>query len=304
MTKPPKYEVFEGKLTTRCRMKWEGTLLSAPGMLTLFIFLLLPIVGLIVLAFMQRGAYGTINWTPSVDNLKRLIGFSSFGWAPDNAVIVARSLILATVTTLICLLIAFPMSFWIAAHKKSTRALLLALVMVPSCTNLVIRTYAWMLVLGAQMPPTWIARAIGLIGETDSLYPGQFAVYIGMVSSMLPFAVLPLYTSVERLDWNIVEATRDLYASPLRSFCHGVLSQMKSGIVASIILTLVPSLGMYVVSDLLGGSKYMLIGNLIQQQFGSASDWPFGAMLGVILILASVLSLAVFQKVGGGRNYV
>ena len=285
-------------------MKWEGTLLSAPGMLTLFIFLLLPIVGLIVLAFMQRGAYGTINWTPSVDNLKRLIGFSSFGWAPDNAVIVARSLILATVTTLICLLIAFPMSFWIAAHKKSTRALLLALVMVPSCTNLVIRTYAWMLVLGAQMPPTWIARAIGLIGETDSLYPGQFAVYIGMVSSMLPFAVLPLYTSVERLDWNIVEATRDLYASPLRSFCHGVLSQMKSGIVASIILTLVPSLGMYVVSDLLGGSKYMLIGNLIQQQFGSASDWPFGAMLGVILILASVLSLAVFQKVGGGRNYV
>ena len=120
---------------------------------------------------------------------------------------------------------------------------------------------------------------------------------------MLPFSVLPLYTSVERLDWGIVEAARDLYASPLRTFRHGILSQMMPGIVASVILTLVPSLGMYVISDLLGGGKYMLIGNLIQQQFGSASDWPFGAMLGVVLILTSVISLIIFQRIGG-KNFV
>ena len=154
------------------------------------------------------------------------------------------------------------------------------------------------------MPPTWIARAIGIIGETETLYPGQFAVYVGMVSSMLPFSILPLYTCVERLDWRIVEATKDLYASPLRVFRHGILSQMTIGIVSSVILTFVPSLGMYVVSDLLGGSKYMLIGNLIQQQFGAASDWPFGAMLGIVLILASVLSLALLQKISKGKSYV
>lgn len=303
MTKP-KYEVFEGKLTTRGHMQRTGSLLSAPGMLTLLVFLLLPIAGLVVLAFMQRGAYGVIDWTPSLENAKRLLGFSSFGWASDNLLIIGRSLLLASVTTLLCLALAFPMAFWISAHKPSTRTLLLAFIMVPSCTNLVIRTYAWMLVLGAQMPPTWIARAIGIIGETETLYPGQFAVYVGMVSSMLPFSILPLYTCVERLDWRIVEATKDLYASPLRVFRHGILSQMTIGIVSSVILTFVPSLGMYVVSDLLGGSKYMLIGNLIQQQFGAASDWPFGAMLGIVLILASVLSLALLQKISKGKSYV
>ena len=303
MTKP-KYEVFEGKLTTRGHMQRTGSFLSAPGMLTLLVFLLLPIAGLVVLAFMQRGAYGVIDWTPSLENAKRLLGFSSFGWASDNLLIIGRSLLLASVTTLLCLALAFPMAFWISAHKPSTRALLLAFIMVPSCTNLVIRTYAWMLVLGAQMPPTWIARAIGIIGETETLYPGQFAVYVGMVSSMLPFSILPLYTCVERLDWRIVEASKDLYASPLRVFRHGILSQMTIGIVSSVILTFVPSLGMYVVSDLLGGSKYMLIGNLIQQQFGAASDWPFGAMLGIVLILASVLSLALLQKISKGKSYV
>ena len=175
--------------------------------------------------------------------------------------------------------------------------------MVPSCTNLVIRTSAWMILLGPDMFPASIARILGVIAEGESLYPGSFAVYIGMVSSMLPFSVLPLYTSVERLDWGIVEASRDLYAGPVRTFYHGILSQMMPGIIASVILTLVPSLGMYVISDLLGGGKYMLIGNLIQQQFGSASDWPFGAMLGVGLILTSVISLIIFQRVGG-KNFV
>ena len=304
MTKEKKYEVYEGKLTTRSRMFFVGSLLSFPGIFSLLLFLLVPMLGLIVLSFMQRGNYGVIDWTPSLDNLKRLIGFTSFGFSANNLLIVGRSLLLASVTTILCLALSFPMAFWISSHRQSVRSLLLAFVIIPSCTNLVIRTYAWMLVLGAQMPPTWIARAIGLIDKTDTLYPGQFAIYIGMISAMLPFSVLPLYTSVERLNWNIVEAARDLYASSFRTFRHGILAQMKSGILASVILTFVPSLGMYVVSDLLGGAKYMLIGNLIQQQFGAASDWPFGAMLGVVLILASVVSLALFQKIGGGKNYV
>ncbi|MBO7513242.1 ABC transporter permease [Fibrobacter sp. UWB10] len=300
MASKTKIEVFEGKLTTRKRMRRFGLLLTTPGMLWLLVFLLLPTLFLIVMAFAQRGSYGTIDWSFSLDNLKKLVGFSSFGWSADNLLIIWRSLKIAVITTLLCLIIGLPMAFWIGAHKKSTATLLLALVMVPSCTNLVIRTYAWMLLLGAQMPPTWFARTLGIIGEAESLYPGTFAVYIGMVSCMLPFAVLPLYTSVERLDWGIVEAARDLYAKPLRTFYHGILSQMMPGIVASVVLTLVPTLGMYVVSDLLGGAKFILIGNLIQQQFfGTALDWPFGAMLGIVLIISSVASLIVFKKTGG-----
>lgn len=297
-------EVFEGKLTTRSRMRKFGLLLTGPGMLWLLVFLLLPTIFLIVMAFAQRGSYGTIDWTFSLDNFKKLIGFSSIGWSPDNLIILWRSLKIAVITTVLCLIVGIPMAFWIGAHSKRTSTLLLALVMVPSCTNLVIRTYAWMLLLGAQMPPTWFARLLGFIGEAESLYPGTFAVYVGMVSCMLPFAVLPLYTSVERLDWGIVEASRDLYAGPIRTFYHGILSQMMPGIVASVVLTLVPTLGMYVVSDLLGGAKFILIGNLIQQQFfGTALDWPFGAMLGIVLIIGSVLSLVAFQK-AGGKNFV
>lgn len=293
-------EVFEGKLTTRSRMRKFGLLLTGPGMLWLLVFLLLPTIFLVVMAFAQRGSYGTIDWSFSFDNVKKLFGFSSFGWSADNLMIIWRSFKIAVITTLLCLVIGLPMAFWIGAHSKKASTLLLALVMVPSCTNLVIRTYAWMILLGAQMPPTWLARTLGFIGEAESLYPGTFAVYIGMVSCMLPFAVLPLYTSVERLDWGIVEAARDLYAGPIRTFYHGILSQMMPGIIASVVLTLVPTLGMYVVSDLLGGAKYILIGNLIQQQFfGTALDWPFGAMLGIVLIISSVLSLVVFQKTGG-----
>jgi len=297
-------EVFEGKLTTRSRMRKFGALLTGPGILWLLIFLLLPTAFLVVMAFAQRGSYGSIDWTFSLENLKKLIGFSSFGWSADNLLIIWRSLKLAVITTVLCLAIGLPLAFWIGNHSKKTSTLLLTLIMVPSCTNLVIRTYAWMILLGGQMPPTWIARTLGFIGEQEALYPGTFAVYIGMVSCMLPFAVLPLYTSVERLDWGIVEAASDLYAKPLRVFYHGILSQMMPGIVASIVLTLVPSLGMYVVSDLLGGAKFILIGNLIQQQFfGTALDWPFGAMLGIVLIISSVLSLWVLRK-AGGQNFV
>ncbi|MDD7298136.1 MULTISPECIES: ABC transporter permease [Fibrobacter] len=296
-------EVFEGKLTTRRRMRKFGALLTGPGILWLLVFLLLPTIFLMVLAFAERGSYGSINWEFSFTNLKRLFGFSSFGWSPDNLLILWRSLKIAVFTTVLCLVIGLPMAFWVANRGKSMRAFWFTLIMVPSCTNLVIRTSAWMILLGPEMFPAGIARFLGLLADSESLYPGSFAVYIGMVSAMLPFSVLPLYTSVERLDWGIVEAARDLYASPLRTFRHGILSQMMPGIVASVILTLVPSLGMYVISDLLGGGKYMLIGNLIQQQFGSASDWPFGAMLGVVLILTSVISLIIFQRIGG-KNFV
>ena len=294
----PRRLIVDGKPTTALAVWLSGFGLVGAGFIWLFCFLIGPLIALAILAFASRGDYGEIVWTFTTQNLTRMIGYGSFGWTGDNLAIIFRSLVLAGCTTFLCLLLGFPLAFWIAARPKAWRALLLALVMVPACVNLVIRTYAWQLILGNQMLPAQLAQWSGLIAENASLYPSSIAVYLGMISAMLPFAVLPLYTSVERVDWSVVEAARDLHAGAWRTFRHGIISQTTPGLIAATILTLIPSLGMFVVSDLLGGAKYMLVGNLIQQQFGGAADWPFGAMLGLGLILASLASLLILLRWG------
>ncbi len=289
-------DVYEGRVASRSRMRVVGGLLGFPGLGWLFAFLVLPIGALAVLAFAKRGAYGSVDWTFSLENLRRIAGWGLFGWSPDNLEILARSGVFALATTLVCIGLALPMAFWICDRGRTARLALMALVTVPSCINLVVRTYAWMLVLGAHAAPVALLRWAGVLGPDQALYPGWGAVLLGMTSCMLPFAVLPLYGSVERIDWSIVEASRDLYAGPWRTFRHGVLPQIVPGLVASVVLTAIPSLGMFVVSDLLGGSRTMLVGNLVQQQFGMASDWPFGAMAGLVLIAGSLASLGLIMR--------
>ena len=294
----PTTRIVDGKPTTALKQWCTGLALTGTGALWLTCFLLGPLAAIAVLAFAQRGDYGELVWQFSTENFWRMLGYTSFGWTPDHLWILVRSVTLAAITTIMCLLLGFPLAFWVAARSRTWRTLLLALVMLPTCVNLVIRTYAWQLILGSNAPPAWIAAWCGFIDSGASLYPSAGAVYLGMVSAMLPFAALPLYTSVERLDWSLVEAAQDLYAGRWATFRHGVLPQVVPGLVAATILTAIPSLGMFVVSDLLGGAKYMLIGNLIQQQFGAASDWPFGAMLGLSLILATLASVAVLIRWG------
>lgn len=289
-------EVFEGKVSTRGRMRAVGLALGLPGLAWLGAFLALPVAGLAFLAFARRGAYGSVDWTFSLENLFRIFGYGLFGWSPDNLLILLRSGVFAIVTTIACIGLAVPMAFWICDRGRTARLALMALVTVPSCINLVIRTYAWMLLLGSQSLPVATLKMMGLLGENEALYPGWSAVLLGMVSCMLPFAVLPLYASVERLDWSLIEAARDLHAGAWRTFRHGILPQILPGLVSAIVLTLIPSLGMFVVSDLLGGSRTMLVGNLVQQQFGMASDWPFGAMAGLVLVVGALVSLAALMR--------
>jgi len=295
-------EVFEGKVSTRRRMRMVGLALGLPGLVWLSGFLAVPLAGLALLAFARRGAWGAIDWTFGLDNLYRICGWGLFGWSSDHMEILVRSMAFAAFTTAACLALALPMAFWICDRGRGARLALMALVTVPSCINLVIRTYAWMLLLGAHALPVELLRAVGILGPEQALYPGWLAVLLGMVSCMLPFAVLPLFASVERLDWSIVEAARDLHAGSWRTFRHGILPQIMPGMVSAIVLTAVPSLGMFVVSDLLGGSRTMMVGNLVQQQFGMASDWPFGAMAGLILVVGSLVSLAALARWGAERT--
>ena len=196
------------------------------------------------------------------------------------------------------MVLAYPMAVFIASRTPRSRYVWLTLVIIPLCTNLVIRTYAWMLLLGNHMPAARLAQWLGLIAPHAGLYPGTLAVYIGMVTSSLPFAVLPIYASVERLDWTIVEAVRDLYGGRRTVFIHGILPQTLPGLLAGIILTFIPAMGAFVVPDLLGGARSWLVGNLVQQQFGPSRDWPFGSAVSLALMILTLAGLFLLGRWG------
>ncbi len=292
--------VWYGELTSRSALTRRGLFQLIVPVLWLLLFLVLPSMLLVGVAFMQRGAYGEVVWSFSLENLQRLLGYGLFGWSPDNMVILARSVWVAFVTTLVSVILAYPLAFFIASRPSRTRYLWLTLVIIPFWTNLVIRTYSWQLLLAPELPPARIAAFLHLVPPDSALYPSSFAVYIGMISAFLPFVVMPLYSSVERLDWSLVEAAHDLYAGPARVFSQSVLPQTLPGLVVGIILTFIPAMGMFVIPDLLGGAKYLLVGNLIQQQFFSSRDWPFGAALCIGLVLLTLLALGIYRR--QGRN--
>jgi len=263
------------------------------------LFLILPGGFVALLAFADRDPYGRILWTFTLRNFERLAGFGIFGWSGDMLYIFAHSLWVALVVTVISLLLAYPLAFAIARLSPQRRWLALALLIIPMSINLVVRTYAWELLLAPQLPLATVATWLGIIDVGEALYPGSVAVYIGMISYGLPYAVLPIYTNVERLDPTLAEAARDLYASRTRVFLHVLLPQTMPGLSVAVLLTFVPAVGMFVISNRLGGGNFMLVGNLIQQQFGVSRDFPFGAAISLVLILLTLAGLVVLRRRGG-----
>lgn len=296
--------VWYGELTTRRMLSRRGLYFLGAGMLWLVLFLLLPGLVLIVVSFATRGAYGQLEWTFTIENYRRFMGFTLFGWTADYIIILLRSVWVAFVTTGLSVVLSYPLAFFICTRPARTRYLWLTLVIIPFWTNMVIRTYAWFLILAPELPFAKLAAALGMIPPGAPLYPNAFAVYLGMISMFLPFVTLPLYSSVERLDWALVEAARDLYASKVRVFTQAILPQTLPGLSVGVILTFVPAMGMFVVPDLLGGAKYMLVGNLIQQQFGASRDWPFGAALSMGLMVLTMISLQIYRRRSKEIQYI
>ena len=291
--------VHRGELVSARTLGLRGALFVLPGVAWIGAFLAIPCIALAVVAFAQRGGFGDIEWTFSLQNLKRLAGWDLFGWSPDNLWILARSFWVALVSTLFCVLLSYPLAFFLASRPAKTRTVWMTLLLIPFWTNLVIRTYAWILVLSPNLPVAKLLSFLGLIPEGFPAYPSQIAVWIGMVAAFLPFVALPLYTSVEKLDWALVEASQDLYADRWRTFWTAIFPQTLPGISVGVTLTLVPAMGMFVIPDMLGGARFMLVGNLIEQQFGSARDWPFGAMVSLALM---ILTLGTLMAVNRGRD--
>jgi spermidine/putrescine transport system permease protein len=278
------------------KLTLRGVALVAAPLAWIVVLLVAPLAAMVAWAFASRAPEGGIVWILSFDSFRRLAGWDMFGWTSSYLTILGNTLVMSTLTTVVTVCLAYPLSFFVALRPPRGRYLWLALVIIPFCTNLVIRTYAWMLLLGNQMPLARLTQSLGLVSRASALYPSTFALYLGMVTNSLPFAVLPLYTNAEKLDWALVEASRDLYSSPARVFLHAILPQTLPGLVAAVILTFIPAMGAFVIPDLLGGGKTWMLGNLIQHQFGVSRDFPFGAAISLVLTLITLVGMAVLRR--------
>ena len=256
--------------------------LVVPGTVWLVLFFVVPLAFIFVVSLGTRDELHRIVLTdPSLVNYQKAFN-------PIFLPTIVTSLYYATASTVLSLAIAFPLAYWISRYGGSHKALLLVLMMLPFWTSYLIRTYAWMIVLRDQGIVNEVLQAIGLTHAPIVLLNTDFSVILGMTYGFLPFAILPLFVSIDRLDPNIEAAARDLYASGRGAFVHVTLPLVMPGIVAAALLTFIPAMGDFVTPDLLGGAQVTTIAKVIQERFLDGRDWPYGAALGFVLMIATL----------------
>ena len=267
---------------------------SLPAYITGILLVGLPLTVVIVFSFLQRGEFGsgvihkfTLDAYRTVFFETDLIGNQSLNFSFLK--IILRSILLAFTVTIICLIVGIPTAIWIALQKKTTQRILIVLVTIPFWVNVLARTYAWMLLLAD-------GGLFNQLGAPVLLYT-SWATFIGLTYAFLPFMVLPIYASAEKLDKSILEAAFDLGASGWRVLIRIVIPMIRFGIFAGIAIVFIPALGAYVQPSLLGGNKSMLIGSLINDQFGESRNWPVGSALAVLLLaMTGVILLATRRR--------
>ena len=272
--------------------RWRGTIVVVPAVVWLAAFFLLPLAFILVVSFGTRDELGRIVLDHlSLDNYRKAFN-------PDYLPTLVNALRYATLTTIASLLIGFPIAYWISHYGGRRKTLLLILVMLPFWTSWLIRTYAWMIILRDNGIVNSTLQAVGLTSEPIILLNTDFSVVLGMTYGFLPFAILPIFVSIDRLDPNLVAAARDLYASGRQAFLHVTLPLSLPGVVAAALLTFIPAIGDFVTPDLLGGAQQTTIAKVIQERFLDGRDWPFGSALGFILIaLTMVGTLIALRRV-------
>ena len=270
-------------------MMKNGKLLVAPALLWLSIFFVIPLLIVVAVSFAGRTPYGQVIFSFTIDYYLRFL-------EPLYIKIFADTLVVAIVTTLATILMGYPLAYTIAQLPKKWQQPGLILVMIPFWINFLIRSYAWVIILRSQGVVNTLLLNLGLIDQPLQMLYNDMAVMLGMVYALLPFMVLPIYVSIEQLDTRLLEAASDLGAKPLTAFRKVTLPLTMPGIAAGTILVFISSLGMFVVPDVMGGAKSALIGNLIQNQFLSARDWPFGSALSIVLAVLSLVLIILYYK--------
>ncbi|NMO97170.1 ABC transporter permease [Paenibacillus lemnae] len=261
----------------------------APVLLWLSLFLIIPMLIVAGISFLQRDALGQLVFSFSIE------GYKTF-FDPLYLGIYWDTIVLSVTTTVICLLISYPMAYYIANAPPRVQTWGLILITVPFWINFLIRTYAWILLLRTQGVVNTLLMEFGWIQEPLQLLYTPGAVLLGMVYNFIPFMVLPIYVALEQMDKRLLDAAYDLGASKWKAFRHITLNQSKSGIMTGCVLVYVSTTGMFVVTDILGGAKSAMISNIIQSQFLGARNWPFGAALSVIFVLTSLILILLFNR--------
>ena len=281
----------EYKLSKKARFKKSLPAATANGPVSLWmiIFVLLPLLYIIFLSFMRRDVYGGIVYDFNFDNYALM-------FQPMYLKVISKSLWLAFMTTVICLLAGYPLAYWIAGKPSKTAGKLLMLVMIPYWTSSLVRLYSVNLLAMPNGFVNLFLLKIGIISQPLDFLFSDTIVVLGLLVAMLPFSVLPLYASIEKLDMSLLEASSDLGAKPAVTFFKITVPQTMPGIVGCVLLVFIPSLGMYYVPEILGGGKVMLIGTLVKNQFLVTKDWPFGASIAILLIMITLAMLWIYTR--------
>ncbi|MCR8826613.1 ABC transporter permease [Pseudosulfitobacter koreensis] len=286
------------------RVRW---LLLAPALLVLLFAASGPLLITLVYSMLTPGDYGGVIWQPSADAwfnvvLQRDIFDDTLSWSDAHLSIFWRSVKLSLMTTVGCIIFGFPTAYFIATRPKKQRDLWMLLIIIPFWTNILIRTFAVVELIRNEGTINTVLMWSGIIDAPIQMLFTEFSILVGMIYVYLPLMVLPLYASMERLDFSLVEAGYDLYATRMKVLRRIILPLVKPGVVAGSILVFVPSLGAYVTPRVMGGGNQLMIGNLIELQFGQGRNWPLGAALSITLLAIVMVALMVYVRTAGSEE--
>jgi spermidine/putrescine transport system permease protein len=286
-------------------------LLSAPALVIILLAAIGPLFIVLVYSFLAPGSYGDVKWEFSLDGwtsvlFERDIFDNTLSFADAHLSIFWRSVKLSLATTIVTLIIGFPTAYFIATRRERDRDIWLFLITIPFWTNLLIRTFAVLEIIRNEGIVNKLLIGVGLTDRPVQMLFTDFAIMIGMVYVYLPLMVLPLYASMEKLDFRLVEAGYDLYATRFNVLRRIIFPLVKPGVIAGSILVFIPSLGAYVTPSILGGGKNLMIGNLIELQFGQGRNWPLGAALSIALMVIVMITLLIYVRnasAGGEQHH-
>ncbi|MEM8638939.1 MAG: ABC transporter permease [Cyanobacteria bacterium P01_G01_bin.54] len=270
------------------------SLLLFPGTFWLVLFFIVPLLIVLLYSVLERGTYGGVDWQLTFEHYRRLADPIYWG-------VLGRSLLLAANTTLLCLLVGYPMAFFIASRPPRWRNTLLLLVIIPFWTNFLVRIYAWMVILRQQGVLNTVLESLHVIDQPLDLLFNSTAVTIGLIYGYLPFMILPLYATIERFDFSLLDAAHDLGANDLKTLVRIVLPLTARGIVAGSLLVFIPAVGEFVTPDLLGGAKSIMMGNLVHSQFLAARNWPFGSALSMLMMAIVIAPILLYFRIAENK---
>lgn len=269
--------------------KW---VMVSPVSLWMILLVAVPFIYILGISFMEKGTYGGVEMILTLENFKAVFN-------PLYLKVFGESMVIAALTTIICILIGYPFTYFISQKTSIKKTVFMAMVTVPFLVSSLIRLFSWINLLRKNGIVNNFLIKLGIIEEPLALVYNQIGAMIGLVYILLPFMILPLYSSIEKLDKSYLEASGDLGAKPATTFLKVTLPLTMPGIFAGSILVFIPALGLYYVTDLLGGSKTQLVGNIIKNEFITARNWPMGAALSIFLVVITLVIVWLYQKSGG-----